>query len=166
MENTQITDEGDFIATLIQPDGYAKQVNQVATVWSNQIRFIRRKELALQPFTVELIPMSAVRGVRYRQELAIAPLVLGFLCLVVVAAVFTSPIPGGTRVPVGALTLAAFGGYTWIRGVKRHRIDFELPDRVVSWRSGAGDLKVVEASVQRVCDFARSRDLLDKRGRG
>jgi hypothetical protein len=154
--------EGEFISTLISPEGYASQVNQVATVWSDQLRYIRRKELALQPFGVEMIPMSAVKRITYRQELAIAPFVLGALCLVIVALVFLSPIPGGTRVPIGALALVGFAGYTWTRGIKRHRLDFILAERTLKWRSKAGDFSVYATSVRKIVAFASEAGLLSQ----
>lgn len=156
----QQQEEGEFIATLIHPEGYAKQVNQVATVWSNQLRFIKRKELALEPFAVGLVPIAAVRRIVYRRELAIAPFLVGVLILFIIAIVLLGPIPAGTHIPVGALAVAGYAGCTWMRGVKRHRIDFELPDRVLSWRSKAGDLEFAEPSVNKVVEFARSRGLL------
>lgn len=73
--------EGDFIATLIHDSEYAKQVGQVATVWTGQLRFVRRKELAMQSYALEIIPMTKVHAIRYRTTYAIVPAMLGVFCI-------------------------------------------------------------------------------------
>jgi hypothetical protein len=158
--NPHAKPEGEFVTTLIPPEHYARQVSQVATVWENQLRFIRRKELAMQPYEIDMIPMSGVRSIRYRQEYAILPFALGILCVAVVAFVFAAPVPDGTRFPIGALVLVGFAGFTWMLGVKRHRLEFCLERKTLRWRSPAGDFKVYTASVARVMTFASGRNLV------
>jgi len=149
-----IKDEGEFVATLIDPSDYAKNVNRVATVWTNQIRFIRRKEFAMQPFAEELIPMGDVKEITYRTKYAILPMLLGFLCIAVLAVVLYYPIPEGTTIKVGALAIMAFAAYKWIFGAKRHLVSFQLPNRSIVWQSNPGDYKLHIPTVAKVVSFA------------
>ena len=150
---------GEFVATLIHESDYAKQVNQVAILWTDRLRFIRRKELAIEPYAVEEVPMARIKAISYRMSYSVAPALLGVVCIAALAAVLVLPIPFGTRVPVGALMLAAGGGLVWLRGMKRHVLEFAVDGKVLSWRSKAGEFKDREVIVQKVLSFARGAGL-------
>lgn len=147
------------MASLIHEADYAKQVNQVATVWTQQIRFVRRKELAMTAFAVELLPMSEVRSITYETRHALGAAFLGLACVAILALVLWSPIPAGTKVPIGALFLVAGAGLVWMRGTKRHVIEFRLKDRTAIWQSRAGEFKDKKVVVDRVMAFAREAGL-------
>lgn len=152
--------QGEYVATLIHDTDYAAQVGQVATVWTRQLLFVRRKELALQPYALEFIPMSRVRAIHYDVTWAWAPAVVGAVCVVIAVAAMVMPVSEALRMPVGALALAAGAGVIWMRGIKRHLLEFSLGDRTVRWRSKAGEFKDREFVVQKVVDFARTAGLL------
>ncbi|WP_315386475.1 hypothetical protein [uncultured Stenotrophomonas sp.] len=157
---TEQNAQGDFVATLIHDSDYARQTGQVATVWTGQIRFVRRKELAMQPYALEIIPMAKIQAITYKATYALVPAILGVLCIAAFLTVMFAPMAAGTRVPIGALMLAAGAGFLWLRGIKRHVIEFSLGDTSVRWRSRAGEFKDRDVVVKKVLAFARDAGLL------
>ena len=103
--------------------------------------------------------MARIKAISYRMSYSVAPALLGVVCIAALAAVLVLPIPFGTRVPVGALMLAAGGGLVWLRGMKRHVVEFVVDGKVLSWRSKAGEFKDREVIVQKVLSFARAAGL-------
>ncbi|WP_428001311.1 hypothetical protein [Acidovorax sp.] len=154
------SDDVEHIATLVHSDEYAKYVNQVASVSSERILFVKRKELAMTPYELIEFPTSALTSVRYEKKLAIIPMVVGALFVALVLFILTSEVAPGTRVPVGALAaLVVFGGALFL-GPKRHQLTFEVGGKSLRWKSKAGDFKYKVVSSQKVVEWARAKGVL------
>ena len=52
--------EEEHIATLVPPDEYVRNANQMASVSTRKLLFVKRKELALKPFELLQFPISAL----------------------------------------------------------------------------------------------------------
>ncbi len=154
-------DEEQNVATLVLPEDYVKNPNQIARVSSQRIIFIKRKEFSLSPFELIELPVSACSAVSYEQKLALARMVAGIALVALVVTFFLmGEVEAGTYVPVGLLGLAVVIGISLALGVKRHRLVFTVGGKKFKWQSKAGDFKYKTASVERVLGFARERGLL------
>ena len=157
---------GDFVAALAIPDLYAKNVGQVVAVSTEQLRYIRRKELAMQPFDIQVHDLSACQSIRYRQDFAPFRLLSGILFsgLAILIAVgiwyYGDRMPGG-HIRIGAVLFLAYAGFRNLAGGRRHTLTFEFGDRRLRWKSKAGEFKVWARAVDSVLDFARNRGLYE-----
>jgi hypothetical protein len=156
--------EEEHIATLVHPDEYARNVNQIATLTTHTLVFVKRKELALKPFEIVRFPLSECSSISYESRWAVVPMIFGALlvALIVFIFAFLSQVPDGTRVPIGALSVAFVFGVVLFRGPKRHRLTFVVNGRKLKWQSKAGDFKHKMVSVQRAIAFAKERGLLNE----
>ncbi|MBB6577597.1 hypothetical protein HNP33_001654 [Comamonas odontotermitis] len=161
--NASINDEAEHVATLVYPDEYSKNVNQVASVSSERILFVKRKELAMTPYELLQFPTSSLTSVRYKKRLAIWPMLIGAIFVTLVLFILTSEVAPGTRVPVGALALLLVLGGGLFLGPRRHQLTFEVNGKTLRWQSKAGDFKYKVASSQKVVDWARTRGILRER---
>lgn len=157
---------GDFVAALAVPDLYAKNVGQVVAVSTEQLKYIRRKELALKPFEVEVRDLSGCQSIRYRRDFAPLRLLSGVLFsgLAIVIAVgiwfYGDRMPGG-NIRFGAVILLAYAGFRNLAGGRRHTLTFEFSDRRLRWKSKAGEFAVWEKSVESILGFARNKGLYE-----
>ena len=154
------SDETEHVATLVHPDEYAKYVNRVASISSDRILFVKRKELAMTPYELLEFPTSAPTSVRYEKKLAIIPMVMGALFVALVLFILTSEVAPGTRVPVGALAVLLVFGGVLLLGPRRHQLTFEVGGKSLIWKSKAGDFKYKVASSRRVVEWARAKGIL------
>lgn len=106
--------------------------------------------------------MVRVQAITHKISYALAPELVGAFCIAVLVAVMLLPISPGTGIPIGALLLAAGGGFFWLRGAKRHVIEFSLGQKTILWRSRAGEFKDRDAVVQKAVAFAKGDGLLSK----
>jgi hypothetical protein len=155
--------EEEFIATLVHPDEYARNASQVAKLSTDKLVFVKRKELAMKPFELVEYPMAECTAISYQVKWALLGMGIGALLVLLILFIFTSEMPTGTRVPVGALAITLVFGATLLRGPKRHRITFMVAGKRLRWQSKAGDFKYKVASVNKVLAFAKSRGLLSAR---
>ena len=153
-------DDEESIAILVHPDEFKNNPNQVASLTDKRIKYIRGKTLAMNPFEIEYYPIEKCNRINYEKKLAVLPMIIGIFCILIVAIVMISPIPGGTRVPVGALALALGFGVILVKGIKRHKLTFELDSKDLKWQSKAGDFKHKLQAVQNIIEFARKKTLL------
>lgn len=153
----------EYIATLVHPEEYVRNANQVAQLSSDKLLFIKRKELAMKPFELVEYPMAECSAISYEVKWALLGMGIGALLVLPILAIFISEIPAGTRLPVGTLASAFILGATLLRGPKRHRIIFTVAGKELRWQSKAGDFKYKVASVDKVLAFALSRGLLTTR---
>jgi hypothetical protein len=154
-----MSDEGQNIATLVHSDEYAKNPNQVASLSTHRLVYVKRKELALIPFELLQFPASQCTSITYEVKWAIVPMILGAFLVALVLLILSSDVMVGTRVPVGALAIALIFGAILARGPKRHRLTFLVNGKPLRWQSKAGDFKYKVASVQRVIAYAKESGL-------
>lgn len=155
-----MSSEDEHIATLVLPDEYVGNANQVAEVSTNKLVLIKRKELALKPFELVQYPMAECSAITYEIKWAIMPMIFGALLVALILFTLTLDIPAGTSLPIGALGAALIAGAVWLRGPKRHRLTFVMNGKRLRWQSKAGEFKAKLASTQRVIAFAREKGLL------
>jgi len=159
-ESYEDPDDEQSVAILVHPDDYKKNRNQVASVTVKRIKYIRGKTLGVNPFEVEHYPIEKCDQIKYQKRFAVLPMIFGVLCILIVGLVLVSPIPAGTSVPVGALALTFGLGVILVRGLRRHRLTFDLDSRSLKWQSKAGEYKHKRQTVRNVIDFARKKALL------
>jgi len=157
----------ESVAILVHPDEYLKQLNQVASLTTRSIRLVKRKFVSKTGWEIAEIPLSDCTGILYRDERPLLRLFLAILLVALIAFIFYMVVvywdrlDPGTRIPIGALGLAAIYGLRWAFGSRRHRLAFELKGgRTLVWKSASGDYKYKIASVQKIIEFARSTGLL------
>lgn len=154
-----MTDEEQYIATLVHPDEYPKNVSQIASISSHRLIYVKRKELALKPFELLQFPMSQCTSITYEIKWAILPMIFGALLVAMVLFILSSDVMAGTRVPAGALGLVVVFGGILASGPKRHRFTFLVNGKPMRWQSRAGDFKYKIASVERVVAYAKDSGL-------
>lgn len=150
----------EHIATFVHPDEYARNPSQVAYVTTRKILYVKRKELAMKPFELVEYPLAQCSSITYQERHAVLPMVLGAVLVLLVGFILSSDIPAGTRVPVGAMAIAAVFGGGLLLGPKRHRFTFVVNNKKLKWQSKAGDYKYKTGSVQKLTAFARERGLM------
>jgi hypothetical protein len=161
MKTTIDHDEEQNVATLVLPDDYAKNPNQVARLSSRRILFVKRKEFALKPFELIELPTSACSSISYEQKYAVVRMVAGIALAFLVPTFFiVGEVAPGTSIPVGLLGMAMVIGISLALGVKRHRLIFIVDGQQFKWQSKAGDFKYQTSSVERILAFAKARGLL------
>lgn len=153
--------EDEHITTLVHPDEYAKNVNQVASVYVNRLIFVKRKFAALTRFELIQVPMSECSSITYEIRWALISMIFGALLAVSIPLVLViCPVPAGTRVPVGAFAIVFIFGVILFRGPKRHRLTFVIGGKKFRWESKAGDFKYKIVSTQKIVAFARKGGFL------
>jgi hypothetical protein len=152
--------EDEHIATLVYSDEYARYANQMASVSSQKLIFVKRKELAMKPYELLEFPISQCSSISYETKWAVVPMIFGALLVALLLFIFSSRIPAGTQVPIGALAVALIFGVVLLRGPKRHRLTFFMNGKKLVWQSKAGDYKYKVASTTKVVSFARDKGLL------
>lgn len=162
--NSEIAEE-EWVATLLHPDEYAANVNNVATVTTRKIVYIKRKELALKPFERVEYPIADCSSITYKKHYAIGSFAAGLVAVLLVICiawgliVYGANLQPGTRLSVGAVIAVAIFGMFRISGIKRHRLTFKIGANNVRWQSRAGEFKSKDVSVQKVAAFAQERGL-------
>lgn len=160
--STKITaDEEEHVAHLVHSDEYAKYANQVASVSTHKILFVKRKELAMKPYELIQFHMTACTSITYEKKLAIVPMIFGALLIALVLFILNSEVAAGTRVPVGALAIVLIFGAILFSGLKRHQLTFVVNDKRLKWKSKAGDFKYKVSSTQKKVAFAKEKGLLN-----
>jgi len=157
----------EFIATLLLPDEYRRQLNQVAGLTSRRIDFLKRKFGSRLGGEVVQIPIEQCTSIAYKDGRPM-PVIMGGLLLTCAAplslyimiANWESLGPDG-RIPVGAIFVATIFGLRMMFGARRHELIFSMigQSRLI-WRSRPGDFKYKKASVDKVLEFAQTRGLL------
>jgi hypothetical protein len=159
----------EFVATLVGPSEYAHHLNQVAGLSTQRVTFLKRKFLSTSGHELVTYPVADCARARYFDERPVKTIVFGILLVGLVAAMAVGLIStwkqldAGTRVPVGLLGLAGLYGVRRLFGARRHRLVFILRDGTeLSWASRPGDHSTKRVAVERVLEFLRSRELLDR----
>ena len=155
-------EEGEFIATLVFPDDYAKHPNQIASLSTQRLIFIKRKELAMTPYEIQHYSMRDCQSISYRKHFALVPMLFGLASLLLILVIFIglSDVEFRVRVPIGAMAAVVLFGAILFRGPIRHRIIITFPSRTFRWQSRAGEFRMIQPSVEKVLAFARREGLL------
>ncbi len=162
-----VVDDDVFVSTLLHPDEYAKHLNQVAGLTTRDIKFLRRKFVSKAGWELVTYPVAECESITYKDERPIVSILLGSLLVVLVAiigyglTIYWDALTPGTRIPIGALGLAAIYGFRTTFLSRRHRLIFVMKDgSQLIWKTIAGDYKYQQSRAEKVVEFARSRDLL------
>ena len=156
---------GDFVASLAMPELYGKCVGQIVTVSTEQLRYIRRRELAMKPYEIETHEISQCRSVRYQSDWAPLRIIFGGLSLalaILIATgvwVYADRLPMGYSVPVVAILALGYFGLRYLLAGRRHVLTFDLESGPLRWTSRPGEFKTWEKSVGSILEFARSKGL-------
>lgn len=162
----------EFVATLIFPDEYRRQINQVAGLTTKRIEILKHKFASRSGSELVSIPMDQCVFISYRDRRPVYVLVAGVLLSLVALgslgflAISWSSIPPGTRIPTGGLFVGTVVGLRMAFGARRHELTFALRGRSdVKWTSRPGDFKYKQSAVDKVLEFARRSGLLMRRSR-
>lgn len=152
----ELDKKDEHIATLVYPDEYAKNVSQIASVSSQMLIYVKRRELAMTPFDLLYFSMDECSTISYQVKWAIISMIFGAALIALVIFIMLSDVQAGTSVPVGALAVALIFGGILLKNPKRHCITFVVSGKNFQWKSKAGDFKYKLVSVQKVVDFAKA----------
>ena len=157
-----------FITRFIEEWDYPKSVNRVASVTSEKILFIKRKELAMVPYELQYFRMSDCKSITYEIKWAVGPMLFGAFLLLVFCFIIwglgfsDTGISSGTRIPViGVFVLLPVYAIRLLIGVKRHLITFVMNDKKLKWISKGGDFKLKTINAQQLVAFAKQSGRLD-----
>jgi hypothetical protein len=160
-------DQEEYIATLIHPDEYAHQLNQVLGLTTQNISLLTRGSKSPHKFEITKYPIGECITVIYRQERSIMKIIMGCLLILLLGLIlymvlsFWDHLEPRTRIPVGLLMLAGIYGIRWIHESKRHRFVFLLKDgSKLTWKSRSGDFVSKNASTRKIIEYTKSVGLL------
>jgi hypothetical protein len=155
------------VATLVFPEDYMHQLNSVASVTTQNVVLLKRKFMSKAGWELVPMPLSEFTAIEYREELAFTRILFGGFLVILVLFVlamlvkYWNDLEPSTRVPVGALAIAAVYGARLAFGARRHRFIFLRADgSKVGWKSRSGDHKLMKPLVEKLAEFARSRGLM------
>jgi hypothetical protein len=74
-----------FVTTLLDPDEYAKHLNQVAALATHNIKFLKRKFVSKAGWGLVNYPVAECASIAYRDERPIASIVFGIALVVILA---------------------------------------------------------------------------------
>jgi hypothetical protein len=159
--------DAELVAVLVEPDTYRHHLNQVASVTTEAITFIKRKFVSRAGAEVVTYPMSRCTTVAYCAERPVAKVIGGALLTLLMVALIAMLVLGWdelsaeTSIPIGAMTIAGLAGLRWTFRARRHHLTFTFDDGTeLQWKSRAGDFGSMKGPSERVVAFARSAGLL------
>ena len=141
--------DGDFVAALALPDEYHKNVGQVVTVSARQLRYVRRKELKMEPYAIEVHELSECRGIDYGADFALHRLLFGALSLAIGVAIVAglwfsrNSVQVAIVIKAAAVVVPFYVGIRNLTGGKRHVLTFVMKDENLRWRSKPGRVRHV-----------------------
>jgi hypothetical protein len=154
------------VVTLIFPNGYAHQLNEVASVTTRNVVFLKRKLLSSSGSELVKYPLTEVANVDYRETRPILRLIFGALLTALILFIFVmiyvywDRLEPGTRIYVGLFAIAGFYGVRLLTDSRISRLTFRMRDgSKLAWKSKPGDFKIMRDSALRILDFAKQRGL-------
>ncbi len=161
-----LDNEREVLAVLVSPDEYTKAPNNVASVTTSQIIFIKRKEFAIKPYEVVDFPINECSSINYEIKWAIFPVVMGVFLIALIGYIFFSLFtygipPEGLHFPIGAILVTSLFGYRLFTSPKRHHLTFVINEKKYKWQSKAGDYKYKTAAVENIINFAKSKSIFN-----
>lgn len=158
--------DGELIAVLLDQEEYPSNIGNVAAVSDQQICFLQKDKKELVGYRLEFNDMDDCTAIEYRDQIVyyrVVVAVVSFILTAVLAIMLATGSDGGsqdiTPLIIGAIALLTFG-VRFITSTHRHVINFEMPDRMLSWRSPAIDYKSKAEAAHAVLKFARERGIL------
>ncbi|MFZ6654486.1 hypothetical protein [Undibacterium sp. TJN19] len=150
----------EHIATLVYPDEYAKNINQIASVSTQKLVFVKRKVASLTPFELLQFSLSECSAIFYEIKWAVVSMIFGgLLALSILLVLAFGSFPAGMSVPIGAMGFCFVLGVVLLRGPKRHRLTFVVNGKKFRWQSKAGDFKYKLVSTQKIVAFAKEKGI-------
>jgi hypothetical protein len=156
-----------FVTTLLYPNEYARNLNQVSGLTTRNIVYLKRKFLSKSGYELVNYALADCVSITYKDERPLISIVSGVLLISLLSFIwfmlfkYWDSLAPSTRIPIGVLTLGAVYGFRAIFGARRHRLIFAMKDesRLV-WRSRSGDYKYKQAGAAKVVDLAKSLCIL------
>jgi hypothetical protein len=129
-------EKGKFVTTLLFPNEYPRNLNQVSGLTTSELIYLKRKFVSRTGYELVSLPIAACVGVTHKDGRP------------------TGRIAGG-------VALASLYGFRMVLGARRHRLVFQMSDgKQLVWASRAGDYRYKEAGVAKVVEFAKSTGIL------
>jgi hypothetical protein len=130
---------------------------------------LKRKFVSRAGWELVPIPLSEFTQIGYQKSFSILRAFFGACLIALIVFILAmlarhwNDLSANTTVPVGALALAAAYGTKWVLGARQHRFVFTRSDgSKLTWRSRPGDDQIMQGSVDRLIEFARSRGLMHR----
>lgn len=164
-EQVQPELKGDFVAALAIPELYGKNVGQVVTISTEQLRYVRRKELALKPYEIEVHNLSDCRSINYSTDFSLLRMTVGLialaLALVIVLglATYFERLPAGKTIPITAIAVLIFTAFRYLTGGRRHILTFEMDGQTLRWISKPREFDLWNRPVETILAFAQGKGL-------
>ena len=160
-------EKGKFVTTLLFPNEYARQLNQVSGLSTKELIYLKRKFVSRSGYELVSYPLADCIGITYKDERPVLSVVWGVILtsvlgvLVFMMLKYRHDMPPATRVPVGAIMVASLYGFRMVFAARRHKPLFRMSDgKKLIWKSRVGDYKYKEASAAKVVELAKSRGIL------
>lgn len=148
------------------PEDYAYHIGEVVAIGEQNLRIVRKKMSLTTPYRTELIPVSSISSVEYKNGLVPVRIAAGVVLLALLATVFFylgvywSQLESGTPIRIGLVALAVIYGLRWAFMSRRHQFFFKLHDGSrLKWSSRSGDYKYKVRVVDRVVEHMGERKL-------
>jgi len=158
--------EEETIARLTLTDEYAYHIGQIASVTTTALKVVKKQLSFKEPYTLEIIPASAIARVDYKKGLVPLRIVFGALLLMLLAGIayyamiYWDRLELPRSVKITPFVLAGIYGMSLVFMSRQHKLIFDLHDgRRVIWRSRSGDFKIKEKAVSNVLKYFRTRGL-------
>ena len=155
--------DGDFVAALAPQERYHKNIGQVVSVSTRQLRYVRRKELRMEPYAIEIHDLADCRGLKYKADFAPHRLIFGVLSLAVGLAIiiglwfYRNDLGSGMVVKIAAVIAPFYVGIRYLTGGRRHVLTFVMKDENLRWRSKPGEFGTWQKAVDRILEFGRQK---------
>jgi hypothetical protein len=164
---TMPDDKNEFITTLLFPNEYARNLNQVAGLTTRRITYLKRKFVSKAGYELVEYPIEDCSSITYRDERPLVSIVLGVFLMALLSFIaymmfkYWDDLPANATVPVGALFLVGLYGFRFVFAARRHRLVFAMRDGTkLTWKSRSGDYKYKEGGAAKVVEFAREQGTL------
>ncbi len=158
--------EGEIVAVLLDKQEYPSNVDNVAAISDRQICFLKKDRHELVNYRIEFYDTDDCTVIEYRDEMVyyrIVVAIVSFITTAVLAFILATGSYGSSQefppLIVGLVATLTFG-FRFITSTHRHVVNFEMPDRVLSWRSPAIDYRSRADAAHAVREFARERGIL------
>ena len=156
----------EWIVTLVHPDEYVRNNNQVAGLSTQRVIYIKGKTLALKAFERIDYPLSNCHAISHRIYYDMSAAIGGGIALVLTGFIvwglvkYGSEMEPGTGLRYGGIIAVAIFGWNRVSGLRRHEIRFDMPTEHLRWRSRPREFKSGAVLVDKVRIFAQERGLI------
>lgn len=162
-----MSESAQGVITLVFPEDYIRQLNSVARVTSENVIYLKRKFVSKAGWELVTFPLSEFASIEYKKEFVFSRVLFGALLVALILFIFVmlviywNDLASGTRIQIGALSLAGFYGVRLVMGARRHTFVFNRHQGTkLIWRSLSGDDKLMQPLVDKLIEFTRAKQLL------